>query len=780
MTATVVNGVASFSNLAISSAGNGYTFQATSTGLTSTTTNAMDVTPAGVATQLIMTTVPPSPIVAGTGFGLVIKAEDGFGTVDTSFDGRVTVSVGVGEIGGTVTVVAVQGVATFSGLTIDQPGSYALSGAATDLTDSTNTITVTAGPVDQLMVSGPDGVVTTNTPFGFVVSALDSLGNVATGFNGDVTLSLSNASSVIMDGTLTATAVNGVASFHGLSINQPGNGYVIQAASTGLPVASSASFAVTNDELVVTTEPPTSIGAGNDIDMVVSAENGSGNVDTSFDGSVTVSLASFGASTPSLGGKLTLDAVNGVASFSDLTVDQAGLYEMSVASSGVAPTSTNPFTINPAAATQLVVTTPPPGEVTVGVGFPVGFSAEDPYGNVVTSFSGSVVVSLAGNPGSATLGGTIAMNAVAGVAVFTNLTLNTNASGYKFQASSTGLTNAVTGPVDVTPVGTATRLVVTSEPPSTNAAGTPFGLVVKAESSDGTIDTSFSGDVTIAIQDNTYGAALGGTITLAAINGVATFAGLTLDQAGSFVLSATTGTLPAADANLISVTALAASQLDVLPSGTDPLPGSPFEVDVFAEDKYGNLDSTFSGNVSLVLEINPTSAALGGTLTVNAVSGIAVFPDLTISKIGSGYELQAIASSLTAGTSPPFNVTTDELVVTAQPPATVPAGGGFSFTVSAEGASGSVDATFNGNVTVSAVNSESQSATLGGTLTVGASNGVATFSGLTLPQPDFYTISVTGANIGGTDAVIDVGPSQRRRQLIGFLPRLAPSRAARR
>ena len=231
---------------------------------------------------------------------------------------------------------------------------------------------------------------------------------------------------------------------------------------------------------------------------------------------------------------------------------------------------------------------------------------------------------------------------------------------------------------------------------------------------------------------------------------------------------------------MISVTALAASQLDVLPSGTDPLPGSPFEVDVFAEDKYGNLDSTFSGNVSLVLEINPTSAALGGTLTVNAVSGIAVFPDLTISKIGSGYELQAIASSLTAGTSPPFNVTTDEPVVTAQPPATVPAGGGFSFTVSAEGASGSVDATFNGNVTVSAVNSESQSATLGGTLTVGASNGVATFSGLTLPQPDFYTISVTGANIGGTDAVMTLAPRRCRRQLIGFLPRLAPSRAARR
>ena len=410
------------------------------------------MTPPGVATQLVATTLPPSPIVAGTGFGLVIKAEDGFGTVDTSFDGSVTVSVGVGELGGTVTVTAVQGVATFSGLTIDQPGSYSLSGATAGLTSSTDGITVTAAPADQLMVSGPDRTVTTNSPFDFVVYALDSLGNVATGFNGDVTLSLSNGSGATLGGTLTATAVNGVASFNGLSINQPGDGYIIQATSTGLPVGSSASFAVTNDEFVVTTQPPTSIGAGDDIDLALSAENGSGNVDTSFDGSVTVSLASFGGSTPTLGGTLSVDAVNGVASFSGLTVDQAGFYELSLVSGGVAPIATNSFTVTPAAATQLQVATEPPGAVTAGAGFEVFIAAEDPSGNVDPTFNGSVTLALDNNPGGGTLGWNAHGHGRQRRGHLHRPDDHTPGSGYTLQATTTGLISATTSAFDVTPL----------------------------------------------------------------------------------------------------------------------------------------------------------------------------------------------------------------------------------------------------------------------------------------------------------------------------------------
>ena len=73
-------------------------------------------------------------------------------------------------------------------------------------------------------------------------------------------------------------------------------------------------------------------------------------------------------------------------------------------------------------------------------------------------------------------------------------------------------------------------------------------------------------------------------------------------------------------------------------------------------------------------------------------------------------------------------LTTSQLVVTTQPPASVTAGSGFGLTVTAENNSGSPITTFNGTVTVALANNPG-GATLGGTLTATASNGVATFSG---------------------------------------------------
>ena len=60
---------------------------------------------------------------------------------------------------------------------------------------------------------------------------------------------------------------------------------------------------------------------------------------------------------------------------------------------------------------------------------------------------------------------------------------------------------------------------------------------------------------------------------------------------------------------------------------------------------------------------------MGGTLTVAATGGMATFSGLTINKLGSGYTLSTENASLPSATSAPFNVTTDELVVTTQPPA---------------------------------------------------------------------------------------------------------------
>ena len=74
-----------------------------------------------------------------------------------------------------------------------------------------------------------------------------------------------------------------------------------------------------------------------------------------------------------------------------------------------------------------------------------------------------------------------------------------------------------------------------------------------------------------------------------------------------------------------------------------------------------------------------------------------------LDQAGSGYTLQTSTSGLTAGTTDPFNITgapATQLVVTAQPPATLTAGSGFGLTVSAEDPFGNVDPTYSGDVTV--------------------------------------------------------------------------------
>jgi streptogramin lyase len=77
-------------------------------------------------------------------------------------------------------------------------------------------------------------------------------------------------------------------------------------------------------------------------------------------------------------------------------------------------------------------------------------------------------------------------------------------------------------------------LAATSEPPAFVATNAPFGLTVTVDYQSGLVDTGFNGNVTLALLNpNANGATLGGTLTVAAHNGIATFTGLTLNQVGS-------------------------------------------------------------------------------------------------------------------------------------------------------------------------------------------------------------------------------------------------------
>jgi len=771
LTVEAVDGVATFTGLTISKPGTGYTLRAAATGLSGATTGSFDAAATGVATQLVVTSALPSSVAAGSPFRLAVTAEDGFGNVIQSYDGAVTLADETGALAGTLTVQAVDGMATFSGLTIDQawPDDTLVATAAGLAGITTGTIEVTPGAASQLQIALPGAPIMTGGSFAIQVVAEDPYRNIDPDFDGVITLTLGGIpAAVTLGGTLSATASQGVATFSGLSISGAAAALTLTASGPGGVSGTTSPFNVTDDDLVFTTPPPGSITAGTPFSLAVAAEHAAGNVDTGFNGTITLSDPAFGQT---LGGTTTVTAVNGVATFPGLTLTEAGAGQTLTATTGDLALATSPaLDIVSAAPTQLVITAAPPGNVTAAAPFEVNVTVEDAAGNVATGYSGNVTIALSTNPGGAYLGGTLVVAAVNGVAAFANLTLNQAGSGYALTASATGLGAVTTVDFEVAPAGVATQLVLTSQPPDSIAAGSPFGLVAKAEDGFGTVDATFAGTVTVTVE-GTGGMTPSATATATAVDGVATFSDLSLTQAGSdIVLSITGGSLNPATTAPMVVDALPASQLAVSgPVGTLQ-PGSHFSIVVLAQDQYGNIDPNFHGEVTLDLSDNPAGATLGGTTAAPANGGYALLSGLSINQVGSGYTLHATTPGLTSGTCVPFEVASDELVITTQPPASVAAGSSFSFTVAAEGSSGSVDTSFGGNVTVSAVNSEGQSVTLGGRVTVSLVNGMATFTDLTLPQPDTYILSVTGANTGGASTVMVAGPSPALPTVAGISP----------
>ena len=234
-----------------------------------------------------------------------------------------------------------------------------------------------------------------------------------------------------------------------------------------------------------------------------------------------------------------MNIVNGVATFSGLSLNRAGTgYTLSVSATGLASVATPAFNVTPGAAAQIVVKTQPPPSVTQNAAFAVAFAIEDAYGNVLTGDNtDSVTVSFANNAGAGTLGGATTVPVVGGVATFSNLTVNTPATGYTLQAQftpqgqSTPIVSLPTNPFTVSNVATqATQLVFTTEPPTSVTVNTPFIINVSVENAAGQIVTGYTGTVTISIAGDPFG----GSVTMSVVNGVATF---DLDFVGDRVLT---------------------------------------------------------------------------------------------------------------------------------------------------------------------------------------------------------------------------------------------------
>src|SRR5213078_4059465 len=168
--------------------------------------------------------------------------------------------------------------------------------------------------------------------------------------------------------------------------------------------------------------------------------------------------------------------------------------------------------------------------------------------------------------------------------------------------------------------------------------------------------TGFTGNVTVAIGTNPSGGALAGTATVAASAGVATFANLSIDKAGTGYTLTATGA-GSVTSTAFNITAGTATQLvfSVQPSTTSAGAAITPAVQVTALDASNNTATGFTGNVTLAIGTNPSGGALSGTATHAASNGVATFAGLSINKVGTAYTLTASATG--SATSTAFNIT---------------------------------------------------------------------------------------------------------------------------
>jgi hypothetical protein len=198
-----------------------------------------------------------------------------------------------------------------------------------------------------LLLSAPDSV-TAGVPFAITVQAVDPFGQTAVGYGGAVHFVASNGA--LDDYTFTG-ADGGQHTFSGLVLRRAQTLTVTGTDTMNDSITGSTSFTITPAEAdhLLFLQQPTDTATGQTIGpaVIVAVVDAFGNVETG-DNSDTVTLSlgnNPGGGT--LSGTLAVTVSGGIASFTDLSIDQAGVgYTLHATVGGGLPDSdSDPFTV---------------------------------------------------------------------------------------------------------------------------------------------------------------------------------------------------------------------------------------------------------------------------------------------------------------------------------------------------------------------------------------------------------------------------------------------------
>ncbi len=431
---------------------------------------------------------------------LVVRVRDGDGNPVPNVEVNWTVTGGGGTIEPTPVATDAEGLASAQRIlgasTGDQSAQAEVGGLAGSPITFTHTGTATTATRLGFLQEPLNSPAATSIAPAVKVAVLDDLGNIVTSASTPITVALgANPAAGILSGTLTVNATAGVATFSNLSIDKVGNGYELVASGGDFAPITSALFDIASgsgNRLVITSQPSDQVVGGNISPAIqVTVQDAAGNTVTSATTAITLVIGENPGNASLSPSPARVNAVSGVATFSDVRLNRAGAgYTLVALGSGLASAGTEAFDITPAATTTTIESKVPSGASVVGQSVRVNYEV-----NVTAPGSGTPSGNVTVSDGTTTCVGTVAAGSCN--LVFSSVGDRTLTATYAGSADF-GASGSSNVPHTVNRVSTTTRII--SDDPDPSAVGEPItvAFTVTANSPgggtpDGTVTVTISG-----------------------------------------------------------------------------------------------------------------------------------------------------------------------------------------------------------------------------------------------------------------------------------------------
>ena len=362
-----------------------------SDGTASGTQSGITVSPA--ATRQFLVTGFPSPTTAGVAGSFTVTAEDPYGNATPAYNGKVKFTSSDGQASLPAKTKLTGGTGSFTA-TLSTAGTQSITAtdtATTTITGSQAGITVNPAAAAKLVFGQKPSDATAGVAISPAVTVMveDQFNNLVTGDGSTVTLTLSAGTFEGGSSTAAASAVNGVATFGSLKIDAAGK-YTVSATDgtlTGTGASNKFTISPAATSTLVVTGFPSPVTAGTAGTITVTAEDAFGNTTPDYLGTVHFTSTDGQASLPS---DYTFKTGNHGTHTFNATLKTAGTQSITATdtAAGTITGSQTGITVNPAAASKLIISAP--SSVASGTPFSITVTAVDNYGNVATGYTGTV------------------------------------------------------------------------------------------------------------------------------------------------------------------------------------------------------------------------------------------------------------------------------------------------------------------------------------------------------------------------------------------------------